>query len=310
MAKFEEALAWLKPAQQLHMRNAVHILREKGPGIATRITANIKSEFRVTDLVWSNVFEALLAVDLEDPDLDTAGRILEALRKALTRSLEPVSRAAGIPCATLVGPVVDGLQPKAYGRLISVPTLRYYWKTAALGGSAIRLKKPRVPARAIDEIVLDLQTQEGLDARKEGDFLQLLPLGLFVLWSTFDGEDFDHNPFPSMPDDMTECAALLGLDDKLLFGDNRSRRCVLLCYRLPSAVKPRVPTVVEAYAGSSRLNYYFEVYSHQVSVSLKQFPRTLPSPLAQDRRGLPEIIHEVVFADQLTMPIKMATLRS
>jgi hypothetical protein len=308
MATKDEAASALSAAEREHVNEALFLMDQLGSTLAHRAYCNINSEFRVPETVWATVFRELLRVDLRIQDRHTAARVLEALRAALTKCLKPPPGLHPVPTRLPVGPAIPGLEPKAYGRIVALPTLVYYWKTAILGGPT---RPKRVPAEVIRDHIALMSTAEGLASRGGSPVLESLPLGLFVIWSTFDGERLEIDPFPPRPLKIEDMAAIMGLDYTLLFGEQTTARrpkahCVLMTYTLPSDIAPHTPSVVEAYAGTSKLNYFFEVYQHEVNVALRHFPRTMATPRAADKAGVPEVVHQVVFADQLLAPLQQA----
>jgi hypothetical protein len=120
--------------------------------------------------------------------------------------------------------------------------------------------------------------------------MRSLPLGNFVMWSTFDmlgsGAPFDR-PLPP----LASLLARLGLDPK----DAREPHLVLE-YRLPDTVLPRVPTFCDAYSGA-KWNPWFRVSQNGAA-----FGRTRPVGRFE-ARGLPEVVHSVITIAELETPI-------
>lgn len=307
LSTLTERLARLPSDQQDHVTDALAILDQEGPAIARRMVANIFAEFRVPPGVWDDVVRALLALDLSTRDGAMADRVLNALRNAFTAALVKVPTSHGVPSVRPIGPVVHDLEPRPFGRLVALPALAHYWGGLLLPAPSSSSRRPRVPRRVVLDLIEELQTETGLRARIATRLFERLPLGNYVMWSTF-SEDGRADPFPPRPSRFGALAAVLGLDRDLLYGSKGPPRapCILLGYDIHGLIAPRVPTIVEAYAGGGRLNYYFEVFRYTVDVRNGNLPRTLPTPGAQHERGVPEVVHEVAFADRLMMPLELA----
>jgi hypothetical protein len=118
------------------------------------------------------------------------------------------------------------------------------------------------------------------------------PLGQYLMWSTFDRTGGSSDPFAPRPGNTA--ADFLGeLGIKNTKSDYlKGEIFILTAYRLPPGLKPHVPTIFEAYAGSP--NYFFrptEIHGMP--------PHTMPLAGYEHLPGRTEMIHGVVFANSL-----------
>lgn len=304
--------------QQRHIvRAALDLLHEHGSAIVIRFASNIQKETRLPDWAWHQVFSAVCSGGTWAASKGGADQLTQAIRTALSHCLKLDPAIRSVPSAVPVGPAIDDLHVQAYGRLVTFRQLAKMWRWSSPTGALPR-KKPIMSTRQVGNFIEDLTAGKGLAARRVGSVLSGCALGRYVMWSTFDSAAFGPDPFVPRPSKLRDLVATLGLDSLILFGPpskNGVKRlpepptCVLLSYTLPPSYKPHVPTVVEAYAGDGRMNYYFEVFGGEVNVNERVFPRTLPVPSHQDSQGWPEVVHSVVFGDRLTAPIEVGEVR-
>lgn len=316
MLGYGTAVKGLGEEQRHIVRTALSLLHDHGSAIVRRFASNIEKETRLPDWVWNQVFSAISDGGTWIASQKGADQLTQGMRAALSRclKLDPAIRA--VPSAFPVGPPIDDLFVQAYGRVVTFRQLAKMWRWSSPAGSSPR-KKPVMSTRQVGNFIEDLTTKTGLAARQAGSVLSGCALGRYVMWSTFDPEAFGPDPFVPRASKLRDLVATLGLDSLILFGPPSKDdvkplpeppTCVLLSYTLPPSYKPHVPTVVEAYAGDGRMNYYFDVFGGDVDVNKRVFPRTLPVPSHQDSKGCPEVVHSVVFGDRLTAPIELQKL--
>lgn len=309
--KLSEATARLRPPQQHQINHALVVLDRHGSAAGRRFASNAEAEFRIPEAAWSAIFRPVLSVDLRISDAATADHVLVAFRKGLADCLKSAPGPLTVPSLVPIGEEILGLNPKAYGRLVSLTALTEAWSSPVISSMGRRITAPK---QVVRDFITNLSTPSGLTSWGLSRTLASLPLGRYIMWSTFDEKTLDEDPFPDRPLKVSELAAVMGLDYDVLFPKTtpptRSKAfCVILGYRFPSVVRPHVPTIAEAYAGTGRLNYYFEIYRHKVDATLGHYPRTMATPKAQDKHGAPEVVHSVVFADNLSMPIQVADFK-
>lgn len=316
MLGFGAAVKGLGVDQRHVVRAALDLLDERGSAIVRRFASNIQKETRLPDWAWGQLFAAICSGGPWAASREGADQLTKAMRTALSRCLKLDPAIQSVPSAVPVGPAIDDLTVQAYGRVVTFRQLAKMWRWSSPAGSSPR-KKPIMSTRQVGNFIEDLTSSKGLAARRVGSVLSGCALGRYVMWSTFDPVGFGPDPFVPRPSKLPDLVATLGLDSLILFGPpskNGVKRlpepptCVLLSYTLPPAYKAHVPTVVEAYAGDGRMNYYFDVFGGEVSVPRRVFPMTLPVPSHQDSQGCPEVVHSIVFGDSLTGPIEMGEI--
>lgn len=309
MVAMRDALRELPQTNQDHIQRALDMIVTHGSGIAQRIHANLEAELRIPCVIWRNIFESLLKIEVDVASHATADAIELGLRTGCTNSLPELAnhpKTYRLP----VGPAIPGLAPKAYGRLMALSQLSAYWKDAPRSRfhpSGVIFASDESVRKVIDEI----SSPDGYQLWISTGILANCPLGKYVMWSTFDADDLEADPFAPRSPKVGDLMALMGLDASVVFGADwrlpaeLHGSCVLLRYGLPADVVPHVPTIIEAYAGTTRANYYFNVYQGEVDVARRLFPTTLPAPSAQQYHGVPEVVHEEIFANQLLRPLEV-----
>src|SRR5262249_46148874 len=120
-----------------------------------------------------------------------------------------------------------------------------------------------------------------------------MPLGRYLMWSTFSLESNSGRPFDGMPNSADVVRGLLGLDH-----NERGLPLLLFEYTLPMSVTLRFPTVAEAYAGDS-FPYFFRPAPAGAPHGL-----IMSWPEYQDQSPRPEVVHEVISGGLLAAPLK------
>jgi hypothetical protein len=116
------------------------------------------------------------------------------------------------------------------------------------------------------------------------------PLGRHAMWGTFD--EAGGAPFGEVLPSAADLLERLGLEPRR-DGD----LLLVLEYRLPAEVTPRVPSFCDAYVGAG-WNAWFRVSAHEA-----RFGRTRPVG-AREARGAPEVIHGAITAAALEAPLR------
>jgi hypothetical protein len=115
-----------------------------------------------------------------------------------------------------------------------------------------------------------------------------VPLGRYLMWSTFAPHDARHLAFDSFPDDADYVRGVLGLS-RLDRGDP----LVILDYSRPRGLGLRFPTVADCYAGSA-WNYFFNP-----APDGHEFGLTKPWPEYETEAPRPEVVHDVLTSQFL-----------
>lgn len=317
MLGYEAAIAALPSANADAVRGALQVMLVHGSAIVKRFASNIEKETRLPDSAWQELFLAIISLVPVEDEAAGADRVAQAIRDAMARCVVLNSTVSAVPSAIPRGPSIDDLRVEAYGRLVTFRQLSAMWRGSSPCTSGARAV-PIMSTQALRHFIEDLTSDKGLAAHQTGTVLSKCALGRYIMWSTFDPVAFGPDPFASRAANISDLVATLGLDSFLLFGPPSKPAakhpcelltCVLLRYTLPPAYKPHVPTIIEAYAGDGRMNYYFEVFRGSVDVERRIFPRTLAVPSHQESQGVPEVVHSIVFGDQLSAPIEMDHFR-
>lgn len=139
-----------------------------------------------------------------------------------------------------------------------------------------------------EEARADIRYRIDLDAKIMDSKWKSQKLGRYIMWSTFDPKR--NNPFrKSMNVDNLICS--LGLTP--ITGP-----VLLLHYQLPSGILPKVPTFCDAYA-----NPVWPEYFHRVGKSAP-YGMTTPSQPCKVKTGRPEVVHEVITANNIISPLR------
>jgi hypothetical protein len=309
--RLEEVLASLPVARQEKVGTTLSELRARASGIIVRLLDNLQQEQRLPEDIWVSVIEGLETIPAATSDPDWPTTVIDMLRGCFSRALKPALHPAPVPSMTPVGPVIDDLSTATFGRIVSLVYLESWWSIfgalATSPGTGVVFPKG-ASARALIRVLTRSDGKRVLPAA----ILDNLPLGKYIMWSTFDEVHRGADPFDPQPGKFLELVAVLGLDPVLLGlsdedgnpipGGTRPN-CVLLSYNLPTGVSPHIPTIVEAYAGSGRMNYYFRVTDYEVSYPRP--PQTLPSPRGMHLRGRPEVVHSVISALNISAPLEV-----
>jgi hypothetical protein len=235
------------------MRELVRYLKERGPAVA------------------GDRYLAGTALDEAELDLTCWLEIVDLYRTAGLRLFEE-QLAVILRKFMLTGPL-DGEIRKSYGRVILQSTLIEIWTSTSL------------PKAAVEDVVRKLPLQSVDIARMT---IASLPLGRYIIWSTFGERDPDGDPFDPR-DPVERLIDDLGL--KFYSGDI----FYLLCYTIPGAVEIRFPTLADAYSGG----FFFP---------FKSGGRTFPIRHPDKLSGRPERVHSVIFGRELRRSVDARTL--
>lgn len=310
MISYDAALERTDPATRAVIADAIFAMEASGITLVRRLAQNVKIETRLGPEIWAQIFHMLQGVSpTRDAEVD-ASAYASVLRDCFSSLLLPAPTPCGSRSRFPVGPAINEIAMYTFGRLIPYDRLLQLWSASSrlpgFGG-------PRRSVSILKSEIDSLRDPDVLAVAKGSGPLTQSPLGEYVMWSTFD-EAGGRDPFASRPDSLKALVAALGVDARQLLGlesvewpkrPSRRSMCVLLRYELPETIKPCVPTIVEAYAGNSTINYYFSVCPYDVDVPRRLFPRTLATPAGAYERGVPEAVHSVVFGSHLTQPLEL-----
>jgi hypothetical protein len=313
MVSYLESLSQITPEMREKIEDAFTTMEAEGSALVRRVAENIKRETRLSLAMWSRIFDAIVTVDRSGSSLTDATLFSTSVRRCFSSLLAPATSPQQIPSRTPTGPAIVELSDFTFGRLIPFNQLVSLWVESS---RAANHRGPRRSRKEFESWLVSLTELANFSTAKARGGLDDSPLGMYIIWSTFD-DAAGVDPFYPRPTKLRDLVSTLGLDEVLLWGNsvansppNRRRNpktCVLLRYRLPPGTTPHVPTVVEAYAGAGIINYYFTVCPYEVDPQAKRFPRTLPAPSAADTRGYPEVVHSVIFANSLSHPLEVET---
>jgi len=145
----------------------------------------------------------------------------------------------------------------------------------------------------IDEAKAALRSILGLPRSKIPRFWQGRDMGRCVMWATFDQLEIQ-DPFglPPPRSDIIICS----------LGMRPVRGPVLLLqYRLPGRMKPKIPTFCDAYAGTSWPRYF------QPAGPGASWGETVPTDPCPMRARRPEVVHSVIQLRALVKPMEYAS---
>jgi hypothetical protein len=315
-----DALEALHESKRGQIEQRLEVLNTSAVAIVRKLFNNIRDESRVPYSVWINIFAALLSVDMGPDGKVVVKELCAALQKCFSEALPSLAESPRIPSRKPVGPRLDGLYPRAYGRIVSLRQLTSLWRLASTAAAETDTtgRYPPDDEYSMRAWIAKLTDDRGFKTRQASGSLSRCPLGAYIMWSTFNAENPELEPFHPRPLAIRKCVGTLGLDSPLLGlsapEELALRReaspgsCVVLSYTLPPSISPHVPTIVEAYAGAGGMNYYFEVCRHPIDVRNSKFPRTMPTKEFQNEEGRPEVVHSVVFGSALVSPIEFYPL--
>lgn len=189
------------------------------------------------------------------------------------------------------------------------PELEAIDPTKATLGRVVRLDRLVSPFQNRYSLPRDLaETRLRRLLERPGITTPNFPLGMYLMWSTFD-EAMSDDPFRPSFSTITELLCQLGLCED---ARQRTGTYVFLSYKLPDHHRAHVPTIIEAFAAGQ--NVYFRPLEIRTGAPAANWPRTFPCQSYYDDRtknilalpidvpGRPEIVHAVLFANQLTRP--------
>ena len=120
-----------------------------------------------------------------------------------------------------------------------------------------------------------------------------IPLGRYLMWSTFNPEDDIEHPFKGMDGSADEIRGILGLDR-----NEAGSPLLLFEYEVPEHTAVRFPTVAEAYSGGA-WPYFF-----RPAPKGSPYGITMPWPEFESRQPRPEVVHEVIDMGYVVAPIR------
>jgi hypothetical protein len=116
-------------------------------------------------------------------------------------------------------------------------------------------------------------------------------MGRFLMWATF--SPLGHRPFEDLPPDNRIILCLLGMNPN-------TYPILYLEYCLPNNIKARVPTFCDAYASNLWTRYF------RPAPFMAPYGLTMPTEECPVQVGLPEVVHEVIMAENLIRPIRFS----
>ena len=283
----------------------------------TQLSAGTAAEMRMAqNLLTDKYLPASVRKELEAgldplPDSVDTTQIRKKIREVLTNQLKPKHPTPfPFPSHVPVGEKLTELSDGIFGRVIPLDQLVEYWISVL----------PKIPRDAARDWIEQLARKDFFEQQIQSGALDKCPLGYYICWSTFNEENFESDPFDIITtNDSRLICGILGLDGFCLFGDDFENNvssgklvnplCVFVRFKLPEGFDPHIPTCVEAYAGSSRINYYFKA-STEVDCKKSLLPRTMPIPELIDTKGRPEIVHSAIPASSCTSKLDIKVFRT
>lgn len=141
-------------------------------------------------------------------------------------------------------------------------------------------------AKATLELMIDLNPEDLPPQWAE------IPLGRYLMWSTFDPEN--GKPFGDAPPEAEYLLCTLGLPPP------EESPLLLLEFRLQGDVQPMVPTFCDAYAAEFWSRYF------RPAPPGAPYGRTMATEDCPDQKGRPEVVHSVIDARNLVAPLRYA----
>lgn len=281
-----------------------------GTAAEMRMAQNLQTDNYLPAYVRKELEVGLAPLKSNPPCPVDTTRIRNKIREVLTNQLKPKHPPPfPFPSHVPVGEVLAELSAGIFGRVIPLDQLVAYW------GSIF----PSIPKDAARDWIEQLTRKDFFEQQIQSGALDKYPLGCYICWSTFNEKNLDSDPFDISTDDARLICGLLGLDGFCLFGDDfensfKSKKrgsplCVFVRFKLPDGFDPHIPTCVEAYAGSGRINYYFKA-SPEVNCKKGLLPRTMPIPELIYTKGCPEIVHSAISASSCTSELDIKAFRT
>src|SRR5271157_1058437 len=141
----------------------------------------------------------------------------------------------------------------------------------------------------LEEAKAYVRYQIGLDLGLMDEIRKSQQLGIYIMWSTFDPKGDD--PFGDPMPDVEELISSLGLE-------RVTSPYLLFEYKLPPNVGPKIPTICDSYAGKSWSRYFYRVGENA------PYGMTTPTDTSLAKEGRPEVVHEVIKAENLVSPLR------
>jgi hypothetical protein len=292
-SEYEPEKAKLSPADRAKL-DQIEIFFIGSSRAARQFFDSIKLEKHLTSTDWQEIFAVLIGTF---PD---TSRMFESLfrhfktRVGSTTTMTGTKRIFQLqPC----GPELQGIDI-----------------TATNLGRVVQLDKLIEPIKVYYSLSRDMAEIElrrflATPTRRGPNF----PLGMFLMWSTFD-EHLSDNPFLPAFANLNELLCQLGLCHD---ARNKSGKYLLLTYRVPAGQKIHTPTIVEAYIAGMNLNFRPLERVHDPRPG-HPWPTTFPCDhyfdgdeivgTPDDMAGRPEAIHGIVFVSQLVKPPEEQTI--
>lgn len=227
--------------------------------LGRQFVSNLNSEVRFTPPIWQDLFNALTNAQADVDNLKVA--------------------FVDVFCSYILnGSVIPSPWPGRYGRAVTEDRfcqllVKQNLATSVRGAKRFLSNLMQQPLPVVQQRLAQKQ------------------IGRYLIWATFNQQNFQGDPFEAVPKDAEGVRASLGLDP------NDAGDMILLVYRLPVDVEPRYPTVADAYAGG--WNWYY-----RASLAHEPYGLTLCWNLARtDTFNCPEVVHKPVNGNCLLAPI-------
>lgn len=216
---------------------------------ASYVCDNFRAEYVFSASVWEDVFSVLVAGHQNGHAIDIIeNELVEAFRQHQCTGREPRT-------------------PSPKGRAVARKAFREYVKEASVSSSP----------ESIERFFEKLLSGSGTPA-----LLSIVPLGSYLMWSTFSCSGRD--PFEACSLSVEHVHAYVGTEPSP-DGTDSDLDLILLVYNLPDHISARVPTIADAYSGTVRN---------------EKFQRCDPSDdWGTTSGGTPEVVHDVILGEHL-----------
>lgn len=265
--QFIAAIALLSPAQTAELDAQLIAWKSQGPISAWAQTAsNIENETALEPSVFAKLLTDFIE-HLPDPD-------------AWSKACRKNQFAGRFVSAKAI--------PAAMGRLIDFQKLYDLLEGASIySESQFRQLLAEADGKDLADVDPALL-----------DILHAMPLGRFLMWSTFDEVNPHSDPFESFDQNAADCCTRLGLHDP------KGSACILLAYHSAAyrqnAPKLRFnrPTVADAGGFELYRPHPDPAQFHGMTHPTPPNPKNLP--------GRPEIVHKTIAGHGLAFKIRVA----
>jgi len=239
-------------------------LLETASAVAEKAVINIRSEERMPEEFWLDFIDSII---LANPDVSECKMaIVNTCRRWI---LSGVDAATG--------------GTRAYGRAVETEKFAFFLHAEYIAGVS------HLPFYRVLEQIAGVIGVPAEACRIWAD----VPLGRFLMWSTFDQDRAGGDPFVGTPRTATGTCGLLGLPKRF------KQPLLLFTYQIPKSITPKVPTIADAYAGED-WNYYFQVTPSRLDGTPPPWGLTVPWYEYRHWPPKPELVHEPVEGRYLT----------